>query len=61
MSSPEVIGKQFVAAFYQTFDTNRAGLAPLYVRTRPLSLHFSFVQPRPVFSLHLHLGPRSNA
>ncbi|CAI8028335.1 Nuclear transport factor 2 [Geodia barretti] len=37
MSSPEVIGKQFVAAFYQTFDTNRAGLAPLYGQGAMLS------------------------
>lgn len=31
MSNPTDIGSQFLTTFYQTFDTNRAGLAPLYV------------------------------
>ena len=26
------VGQAFVQAYYQTFDTNRASLAPLYVR-----------------------------
>lgn len=29
--SYEQIGDQFVDFYYQTFDSNRAGLAPLYV------------------------------
>lgn len=32
MADPVVIAKQFVDYYYQTFDANRAGLAPLYVR-----------------------------
>ena len=32
MADPKAVGQQFLAAFYQTFDTNRAALGNLYVR-----------------------------
>lgn len=32
MADPKAIGQQFLGAFYQTFDTNRAALGSLYVR-----------------------------
>ena len=54
MSSPEQIAQQFVTAFYQTFDSNRAGLAPLYVRTRFLACTLLILQPRLSFSPPIH-------
>ena len=32
MADPKAIGQQFLTAFYQTFDQNRAALGSLYVR-----------------------------
>ncbi|KAF9276475.1 Nuclear transport factor 2 [Mortierella antarctica] len=39
--SYEQIGDQFVDFYYQTFDSNRAGLAPLYRDTSMLSFEGS--------------------
>lgn len=41
MGDPTEIGSQFLTAFYQSFDTNRAALAPLYVsvESQPQFVH----------------------
>ena len=51
--NPDDVGKQFVTYYYQTFDSNRAGLASLYQevllqRSRPApNDHASAVDTRP--------------